>query len=322
MKNTSIVFTALLAGLLLSGCLTGDGTAESDTITVAYLPSYQSLPLFVAIEKGMFEQAGLKVNVQRIETPKDIIDGLVTGKIDAGAPSVAAGITTIVESQNPGALKVYALTCSYKEQLIDEVLVPKNSTVSSISDLKGKKIGHIPGIQWQTMTKKTLLANGIDPKEVTLLELPISSQLPTLASGSVDAIFTLEPTGTIGEKNGAARILVKAPFEQFVVDPWCGGAGVVSARFLQNKPEAAKKFIAVMKEVMKQTPNPENRQYLVQYLQLPADASNRVDLPNFIPVAGLTPEIVSAYQTFADAFFELGATQKKIDVRNLFLSGS
>ena len=309
-----------LSLILLAGCLSPN--SESQVIHVAYLPSYHSLPLFVAVERGMFEKAGLKVEVQRIETPKDIIDALVTGKIDAGSHSVAAGITTIVESQNPGALKVYSLACSYDGQLVDELLLPADSTITSISELKGKKIGHIPGPQWATMTKKVLLANGVNPSEVTLIELPASTQLSTLAAHGIDALFTLEPIGTIGVQKNAVKILIENPFEKNVVDPWCGGAGVVSAKFVNARPEVAKKFIEVMNAAAKESENnPETRKYLVQYLQLPEDATQTVDLPKFIPISETSPEVIAAYQTFADVFFELGVTTKKIDVKNLFWSG-
>lgn len=319
-----MAFLVVFGVLLAFGCVNQASTPGQETIMVAYLPTTHSVPLFLALDEGLFEKEGLTVNVQRIETPKDIIDGLITGKIDAGPPSVAAGITTVVESQNPGALKVYALACSYQNKRESDVLlVPTDSTLTSISELKGKKVGHIPGIQWQSMTKKTLLANGVDPNEVTLIELPASSQLPTLAAHGVDAMFVLEPIGLIGEQKQSAKVFMVAPFEKFVVDPWCGGAGVVSNKFVQNRPLVAAKFLKVMKEAMQKTnESTDNGKYLVKYLQLPTDASDAVDLPDFIDTTEMTPEIVNAYQQFADVFFELGATQRKVDVHNLFWNGS
>ncbi|MBI4044039.1 MAG: ABC transporter substrate-binding protein [Candidatus Diapherotrites archaeon] len=324
MNNNPFLYAMALGLLLSAGCVSAPlQPEEKETIKVAYLPSYQSLPLFVAVEQGMFEEAGLKVDVLRIETPKDIIDGLITGKIDGGPHSVAAGIATIVESQNPGALKVYALTCVYATHRATEILVPVDSTLSSIAELRGKKIGHIPGPQWATMTKKTLLVNGIRLEDVTLIELPFSSQLPTLASHGVDAIFTLEPTGFIGEQKNSAKVLLQAPFEKNVVNPWCGGAGVVSTKFIQRNPSMAKKFVEIMNRAGKEVEtNPETRKYLVQYLQLPEDAAKQVDIGKLIPVSEATPEIIDAYQQFADVFLELEVTSKKVNVKDLFWSGS
>ena len=293
--------------------------AEQKTINVSYLPSNNSLPLFVAIERGWFEEAGLKVNLMRIESPKDIIDGLINGNIDAGSPATPAGITTVVESQNPGALKVFALNCEYKDQLIDEILVPVDSQIKSISELKGKKIAHIPGVQWQTLTKKILMVNGINPDDVTLIELSFANQLPALASHSIDAVVTLEPTGAIGISKNAAKVFVKAPVGNFVVNPLCPGAGVLSAKFINSNPVEAKKFVEIIDRAMAETNTvKENRQLLVKYLQLPQKAVDSADIPVFYSAKDFNSEIVSAYQEFADLFFELKVTKKKINVQDLF----
>ncbi len=313
-----VVFIAALAVLFLQN--PSPAASANPVVHVAYLPSYHSLPLFIALEKGYFEEAGFSVEVSRIETPKDIIDGLVSGRIDAGPQSVAAGIVTVVEAQNPSALKVYSLACESKGSLSSEVLVPVDSPVQSIADLRGKKIGHIPGVQWQSMTKMTLIKNGIDPSEVSLVELPFSSQLPALASHSIDALFTLEPTGSIGERSNAAKILVVSPFTEHVVDPWCGGAGVLSAKFATRDPVTAQKFVAVMNRAGAEADNPAYRQYLVKYLDLPQSAAESVQLPEFIPVQSADARVVQGYQSFADVFFELGVTTQKIDVVDLFLN--
>jgi len=298
----------------------GSQPAESERITVAYLPVAHSLPLFVALEEGMFEDAGLDVEVLRIESPTDIINGLVSGQIDAGPPSLAAGITAVIESKNPGALKVYAFTCEGADKKVTEILVRKDSNLSSIAELNGKKLGHIPGIQWQTITKKTLLVNGVDPKNVTLVEVPFSAQIQSLASGSVDAVFTLEPTGTFGEQAGQTKVLEWAFAEKNISDPFCAGVGDVSAKFLKEKPEAAAKFIEVMKKAMKaSSESPEKRQYLVKYLQLPQGIAESMDLPDFIDSSTASTESIAAYQKFADVFYELKVIEKKVDVKNLLV---
>jgi len=322
-RNIQLVgFIVILLLIIGIGIWTLGSEPVSDSpnrvLQVAYLPTYHSLPLFVAVEQGLFEQEGLKVELQRIETPQAIIDGLVLGRIDAGAPSIAAGITSIVESKSPGAIKGYALNCSYSDQLITELLVPVDSSVHSVEELKGKKIAYVPGVQWKSLTQKSLLVNGVNPDEVTLIELPFSNQLQALASQSVDAVFTMEPMGTIGVSNKSAKILVSAPIEKFVVDPWCGGIGALSAKFIARDPVAAEKFVSAMKKAFAQTDqNQLTRQYLVSYLSLPQSAVDNVDLPKFYAVNDLNSDVLGAYQEFADLFFELKVTEKKIDVRNL-----
>jgi NitT/TauT family transport system substrate-binding protein len=312
-----VIAVALAAGALLMN------TPQEKPIVIhaAYLPAAQSLPLFVAVEQGMFADAGLDVQIERIESPNQIIDSLVSGKMDAGAPSVAAGITAIVEAKNPGALKIYSLTCGTIGVLNDELIVAKDSNIQTISDLKGKKLGHIPGVQFQTMAKKVLAVNGVNPADVTLVELAIPTQLTSIASGAVDAVLTLEPNSTLGDFKGVSRLLVANPMVKSVADPWCGAAGVVSAEFLKNHPIEAQKFIKVMDEAIAETDsNALTREYLVSYLKVPEAVAKSTPMPVMVTSKDVNSTFLDAYQKFVDVFEEYKVIDKAPDVRKLFVN--
>lgn len=320
-KTLVIVACVLLLAVAVFLIMQPSVPAEEDeVIKVAYLPVVQSLPLFVAVEEGMFEKEGLKVELVRIESPNQIIDALVSGNVDAGAPSVAAGITGIVETRNPGSLKIYSLTCGTFDQLTDELLVAKNSNISSIGDLRGKRLGHIPGIQFSTMAKKILIENGVDPSEVTLMELPVPNQLPALASGGVDAVLTLEPTGTIGTQKNISRFLVASPMVRYVANPWCGGAGVISAKFMRERPEQAEAFVRVMRQAIIETEgNSSAKIYLVKYLDMPESVAEEVPLSLMVNSHDADPGIILAYQQFVDVFYEMNVTDRRVDIEEFLL---
>lgn len=321
-KKKMVFIAAALAVMLVLAVFFLQNTAktEDNPIKAAYLPATQSLPLFVAIENKMFEKEGLKVELVRLESPNQIIDSLIAGAVDAGAPSVASGITAIANLKKPNSIKIYALTCGTLQHLNDELLVSRNSSISSIKELDGKKLGIIPGIQFSTVAKKILKENGVEPSRVALIELPIPNQLAALESNSVDAVLTLEPTGTLGEKKGISRILVSSPMVKFVADPWCGGTGVVSAKFLNENPEKASAFIKVMRQAIVETQNnPQNRQYLVKYLDLPEAVAKEAPLPLTVSTENLEPEIEKAYQKFVDVFFEFGVITEKPNVADFLI---
>ena len=316
------IVVAVLCVVALAAILALQRPAQQEkaVIKAAYLPAVQSLPLFVAVDEGMFEKEGLKVELERIESPNQIIDALVSGKVDAGAPSVAAGITAIVDLKNPGSLKVYSLSCGTLNNLNDELLVARESNITSINDLRGKRLGHIPGVQFQTAARKILMANGVSPSEVTLMELPMSSQLPALASGGVDGVLTIEPTGTVGSQNNVSRILIANPMVRYIADPWCGGAGVVSGKFLKSRPKDAEAFVRVMRKAIIETEkNPSSKVYLVKYLNMPESIAKETPLPLMVSTQNIEPRITQAYQTFADVFYELNVTEARPDVTRLLL---
>jgi NitT/TauT family transport system substrate-binding protein len=56
------------------------GTAFSEEkVKIGYLPLTISLPTFVAVEKGLFEQEGVKVELVPFESGTMIMDALMTG---------------------------------------------------------------------------------------------------------------------------------------------------------------------------------------------------------------------------------------------------
>lgn len=316
-----LVVIVVLASLALLQLQPQQQDTENPTIVkVGYLPVLNSLPLFVAVEQGMFEKEGMKVELFRFESPPQIIDALITGRIDAAAPSAASGIITLSDIKNPDSIKVFAFSCSTKDALSDELLVSKNSHINSINDLKGKKLGIIPGIQFMTVAKKILIKNGLQPSDVTLVEIPVPNQLAALQAGGVDALLTLEPTSTIGEQKNISKVLVANPMVKYVSDPWCGGAGAISTSFLKSKPNEARAFVKIIHEAVDETEtNADSREYLVKYLSLPETIAQKVPFPDWVGKNYLDPKIAESYQEFADVFFELNVTQSKPDVSGLFL---
>src|SRR5690625_6405830 len=88
----SVAGLAVLA-LGLTGCSSSDeASAEDSTITlgVASLPIFA--PVFVADEKGYFEDRGLDVELEFVQTGQDAIPLLSSGQMDGLAAGFSAGV--------------------------------------------------------------------------------------------------------------------------------------------------------------------------------------------------------------------------------------
>jgi NitT/TauT family transport system substrate-binding protein len=110
--------------------------------------------------------------------------------------SGAAIITVLAETRFPGTFKVFGLEGgSIKiDRISDGLIVARNSEIRSFRDLKGKSLGHLPGIQWRTIARYMVRQAGLDPdSDVRLQEIAIGLQMPSAVSGSVDATLSLEP---------------------------------------------------------------------------------------------------------------------------------
>jgi NitT/TauT family transport system substrate-binding protein len=81
-----------------------------------------------------------------------------------------------------------------------------------------------------------------------VVELPIGQHVAALAAGQVDALYTLEPTGTVGRMNGTTRVLEAGVVARYVLGdpmaPWHGGSASLTTEFIKKYPDVAKKYIA------------------------------------------------------------------------------
>src|SRR4030095_9741947 len=104
-----------------------------------------------------------------------------------------------------GLFKIFCTNPSNAKYVLEEFIVPKDSPAKSMADLKGKRVASGPGIHKVTTPKTMLEGWGAGAMPVT--ELPIGQHVAAIAAGQVDAVYTLEPTGTVGRLNGTTRML-------------------------------------------------------------------------------------------------------------------
>src|SRR5260221_6879660 len=143
---------ALVAALTV---LSGGVAAACDRMEIVvsvWLPIMQTTAYCVAFEEGLFEKACIEIVSNKLEAPNQIIDALVGARADFGPPGAAAGIAMLSESKFPGTFKVFGLQGGgVKGDLINDGLIVKpDRTNKSLSDPKGKNLGHVPGIHLRT----------------------------------------------------------------------------------------------------------------------------------------------------------------------------
>src|SRR6187551_1918375 len=215
-------------------------------IRVGYWPIAAGLPFYAAIELGYFKEAGLDVEPLRFAGAQQVMEAVLAGRSDGTANGTGSANIAIGELAAPGTFKIFASNPSNAKNVLDEFIVPAASTVTTIAELKGKRVGSGPGIQNVTLAKTVLERAGATG--ATVVELPIAQHVATLAAGQLDACYTLEPTGTIGRMNGTTRVLEAGVIAKYVLGdplaPWFGGSASLTSDFIQKYPAEAKKFVA------------------------------------------------------------------------------
>lgn len=298
------------------------GPLETTKVTIANLPIVQGLPLYLAIEKGYFKQAGLDVEMVRFEAPNQIVDAILNGQVDFTSPSGAMGILGIADFKNPGKIKIYAAAGGDDIIQNDAILVKKDSAIKNIQELKGKKLGILPGIQWRTIAQHILQQNNLAADDVTLVELAVGLQAPALVSGEIDALLGVEPTPTIIKAKGIGTELVSMATTKYVANPFYGGAGAIRTEFASQNPNTTKKVLEVFQRAIKEiNGNPDAaRQYLKGNTPLDDSAIAQVPISRFRMYNDLTPNDINAVQKFYDIFSSFKVVDGKMDFQKLLYS--
>jgi len=317
--NTRIAAAVLLA------CLPFAASAQKkEKVVASWLPIMQTMAYYVALEEKLFEKAGIEIESVKFQNPNQIIDSLVSGQADFGPPGAAAGIAMLAESRYPGTFKVFGLQGGgIKVNLVNDGLIVKNdSTIASFKDLKGKSLGHLPGIQWRTISRHVVRANGLDPdKDVRLQEIAVGLQVPSVVAGTVDATLSLEPVGSIAVASKEAKRAMTNPVAMFIADPFYSGVSVLTAKFIKERPQVAKKVVEVLDEATKLAMNDfeKYRAILPKYTAIKPEQVGIVAKPYLRAWKDLNETDIKSYQALVDVFHKEAVLKERMDVKAVLL---
>jgi NitT/TauT family transport system substrate-binding protein len=315
---------ALTAGLIAASGSAQAACDRMERVVAVWLPIMQTTAYYVALEEGLFEKACVEIVSNKLEAPNQIIDALVGARADFGPPGAAAGIAMLAESKFNGTFKVFGLQGGgIKVGLINDGLIVKpDSTIKSFTDLKGKKLGHIPGIQWRTISRYMVRSGGLDPdKDVTLVDLAVGMQVPAVVGGSVDATLSLEPVGSIAVASGQAKRAITNPVAMVIADPFYSGVSLLTTKFLKERPQVAKKIVEALDEATRLA-NADFDKYkkiIPKYTPIRGDQLDVLAKPYLRAFAELNDTDLNSYQALVDVFEKEGVLQSKIDVREKIL---
>ena len=139
----------------------------------------------IAIEKDMFKEEGVEVQFEWFDYVASM-DAFAAGQLDAVTMTNGDALVTGAT----GAQNVMILINDYSNGNDMIVAVPG---ISSIKELKGKKVGVEIGFVGHLLLLNALEKNGMTEKDVELVNVPTNETPQVLASGQVDAIVAWQP---------------------------------------------------------------------------------------------------------------------------------
>ena len=140
----------------------------------------------IALEKGMFEKEGVDVQFEWFDYVASM-DAFAAGQLDAVSMTNGDALVT----GSTGAKNVAILINDYSN---GNDMVVAAAGISTIEELKGKKIGVEVGFVGHLLLLNALEKAGMSEADVELVNVPTNETPQVLASGQVDAIVAWQPS--------------------------------------------------------------------------------------------------------------------------------
>jgi NitT/TauT family transport system substrate-binding protein len=228
------------AALPLAGAVQAQDLAKA---SVALLRLSSSGPVFIALEKGWFKEAGLDLALKDFTAAAQPPLAVVSGDADFGTTAFTAGFYNLAAK---GGLKVIAAQSAEKPGYPLVAIAVTNAAwdagVRSIKDFAGKRIAMTTaGSSMHYSIEVVARKHGVDPKTITMVPL---NALPNMAAafkgGTVDgAIFPATTWRQVESETGGHLIA-------WVGDevPWQLGCVFTAPRTIAERRPLVEKFIA------------------------------------------------------------------------------
>ncbi|NVM79844.1 sulfonate transport system substrate-binding protein [Duganella sp. SG902] len=300
----------LFAAGVMAATSSGQAQAQArQEVRIGY-QKYGTLTLLKG--RGTLEQrlATRNITVKWTEFPAgpQLLEGLNVGSVDFGtvgeAPPIfaqAAGANLVYvgnEPPSPGS---------------EAIVVPKDSKLRGVADLKGKKVALNKGSNVHYLLVKALEKAGVGYKDIEVLHLTPADARAAFERGSVDAWVIWDPFLAAAEKQLGARVLAD-------------GKGLVANHqfYLASRPYAEKNSDIVrilLEEIVKVdewgAKNPKDvAQILSAQTGLDVDVVALAASRYSYGVKPITNEVLEQQQKLADTFTNLKLIPKQIVVKD------
>jgi sulfonate transport system substrate-binding protein len=274
---------------------------------------FQRAGLFPAVKQrhtveDALKPRGIEVKWVEFSFGPPLLEALNTGSIDFGYTGDAPPI--FAQAARANLLYVAALPSAGNNEAI---VVPENSPIRTLADLRGKKVGFAKGSSAHNTTVAALEKAGLSYADITPVYLAPADGATAFAGGSLDAWTIWDPYLALTEK-GKIRILA---FAKDVHES--------TAFFLANKDFTGQHpdIVALLNQTFAQESKwadqhrPEIVTTLHEATSVETEALTRaVERSQFL-VTPVTDQIVASQQATADRFFKLGLIPRAINVREI-----
>jgi NitT/TauT family transport system substrate-binding protein len=281
-KYLAVILTVAVLGALGTYLLISTNpSADLPAVRVGYMPIAECGPLFLGVDRGIFERHGLRLELREAPGGAVILDAVIGGGLDVGFSNLVSAILAV--SQGLDLASFAGCTAEDASHQLHGLVVGSASSVRGAPDLRGqsvalntlRNIDHLMLVTW-------LGSYGVPPADVRLVEVPFPRMEPVLHSGEVGAIAVVEPFLTRARRAGA-RVLgdyfLPAGTDRVEVATYCA-----TRRWLASHAAEASAFHQGLREATQYANEhqQELRDAIGRWTNLSSDLTDAIGLPLFL----------------------------------------
>ena len=316
-----MAFAVLSSALALSACSPKDAPQTSaETTESSYVASdvrigYQRSSTLMTLlkESGELEQELAKKNVKvswhEFTSGQPLLEALNTGSVDVTA-DVADTVPVFAQAAQ-AKLTYYAKeTASPNAQAI---LIPQNSSIKTIADLKGKKIAVTKAAGSHYLLIAALNSVGLSFDDITPAWLSPADGRAAFQHGGVDAWVTWEPYVSSGTVVQHAKVLASGEGLANYVRYY-----LTAQKFAQENPAILKDIInslEVKADWVKANPDEAAKILAPLWGDLPLEVVLKANSNRSYNVQAVDVADMQEQQKIADAFFNEKLIPNTIDAK-------
>ncbi|MEN4978493.1 sulfonate ABC transporter substrate-binding protein [Erwinia billingiae] len=302
-----IVLSGLIAAALSASAFNVMAETAPKQVTIGF----QKANIFALLKyRGTldteFKKQGIAVKWVEFPAGPQMLEGLNVGSIDLAA----TGDAPPTFAQAAQADLVY-LAHSPANPKTEAIVVPENSDIKTVADLKGKRVALNKGSDVNYLLVSALENAGLSYKDVKAIYLPPADARAAFQRGAVDAWVIWDPYYAEVETNAKARLIKNAeglvPHYTFYLS---------SRKFADTYPQTAKQVVDQLGTLSDwANKNPEEAaKILSTSTGLPQPIWQRAIARMPFGAERMTPEVFKEQQALADKFTQIGLLPVKVNV--------
>lgn len=269
---------------------------EATTVRVGVLSIADSLPIFAAEQEGMFEEAGLDVEVFPFKSSSDQSKAVEAGELDIVMNDMI--VQSLMKKAGTDTKVVGLAFGATQEEGRFVVAAAPNSGITSPEQLEGKRVAISTNTMMEYLINQYADYYKLDTSSMELVNMPdLMLRVETLLAGKdIDAAILPDPLASFAISKGAVAVIDDTTLDE----NYSQSVFLATDEFSDTRKKELDTFMEVLDKSMTDiNENPDKyKALLFEKAHVPEDLQDTYPMPTYTPGAVPTEQEVARLEAW------------------------